>query len=128
MKTTNFFSLVFIIICITLMCSCDTKQHAISQLEKLSKELYLESGNYTEADWQKAKVRFQEIETKIAKHSTEYTEDEKKYIKKTQLECQAYFGKKEIKGLWNELREGIEEGLENILGPSKNDSETEMQN
>ena len=63
------------------MCSCDTKQHAISQLEKLSKELYLESGNYTEADWQKAKVRFQEIETKIAKHSTEYTEDEKKYIK-----------------------------------------------
>ena len=110
------------------MCSCDTKQHAISQLEKLSKELYLESGNYTEAEWQKAKVRFQEIETKIAKHSTEYTEDEKKYIKKTQLECQAYFGKKEIKGLWNELREGIEEGLENILGPSKNDSETEMQN
>ena len=65
MKTTNFFLLVFIIICITLMCSCDTKQHAISQLEKLSKELYLESGNYTEADWQKAKVRFQEIETKI---------------------------------------------------------------
>ena len=63
------------------MCSCDTKQHAISQLEKLSKELYLESGNYTETDWQKAKVRFQEIETKIAKHSTEYTEDEKKYIK-----------------------------------------------
>lgn len=128
MKTTKFMTIAIVAICAVLMCSCDTKQNAILQLEKFSKELYLESANYTEADWQKAEVRFQQINDKITKHSPEYTEAEKKYIAKTQLECKAYFAKNELGSFWNELREGIEEGLENILGPSKNDSETEMQN
>jgi hypothetical protein len=108
------------------MTACDTKERAISQLEKFSKELYLESANYTEADWQKAEVRFQQINDKITKHSPEYTEAEKKYIAKTQLECKAYFAKNELGSFWNELREGIQEGIDEILGTKETDVDTEL--
>lgn len=126
MKTTKFMTIAIIAICAMLMCSCDTKQNAISQLEKFSKELYLESANYTEADWQKAEVRFQQINDKITKHSPEYTEAEKKYIAKTQLECKAYFAKNELGSFWNELREGIQEGIDEILGTKETDVDTEL--
>lgn len=126
MKTTKILSIAIVAICAMLMCSCDTKQNAISQLEKFSKELYLESSNYTEADWQKAEVRFQQINDKITKHSPEYTEAEKKYIAKTQLECKAYFAKNELGSFWNELREGIQEGIDEILGTKETDVDTEL--
>lgn len=126
MKTTKILSIAIVAICAMLMCSCDTKQNAISQLEKFSKELYLESANYTEADWQKAEVRFQQINDKITKHSPEYTEAEKKYIAKTQLECKAYFAKNELGSFWNELREGIQEGIDEILGTKETDVDTEL--
>ena len=126
MKTTKFIGLVLLLVCTMCMTACDTKERAIAQLEQLSKELYLESSNYTEADWQKAEVRFQQINDKITKHSPEYTEAEKKYIAKTQLECKAYFAKNELGSFWNELREGIQEGIDEILGTKETDVDTEL--
>lgn len=126
MKTTKIITIAVIAICAMLVCSCDTKQNAISQLEKFSKELYLESANYTEADWQKAEMRFQEINDKLTKHSIEYTESEKRYIKKIQLECKAYFAKNELGSFWDELREGIQEGIDEILGTQETDVDSEL--
>ena len=126
MKTTKIITIAVIAICAMLVCSCDTKQNAISQLEKFSKELYLESANYTEADWQKAEMRFQEINHKLTNHSIEYTESEKRYIKKTQLECKAYFAKNELGSFWDELREGIQEGIDEILGTQETDVDSEL--
>ena len=126
MKTTKIITIAVIAICAMLVCSCDSKQNAISQLEKFSKELYWESANYTEADWQKAEMRFQEINDKLTKHSIEYTESEKRYIKKTQLECKAYFAKNELGSFWDELREGIQEGIDEILGTQETDVDSEL--
>jgi hypothetical protein len=109
MKTTKIITIAVIAICAMLVCSCDTKQQAISELEQLSKELYLESNNYTDADWQDAKVKYEQIKINLEKHAAEYTGDEKKYIKKTQLECEAYFAGNGVKGWLKGLKEEVED-------------------
>jgi hypothetical protein len=91
------------------MTACDTKERAIAQLEQLSKELYLESSNYNEADWQDAKVKYEQIKINLEKHAAEYTRDEKKYIKKTQIECEAYFAGNGVKGWLKGIKEEVED-------------------
>lgn len=124
MKTTKFIGLVLLLVCTMCMTACDTKERAIAQLEQLSKELYLESSNYTDTDWQEAKTRFEQINAKLEQHSAEFTSDEKKYIKKTQLECEAYFAGNGIKG-W---LKGLKEEVENVISTITTEIETAQQN
>ena len=124
MKTTKFIGLVLLLVCTMCMTACDTKERAIAQLEQLSKELYLESSNYTDTDWQEAKTRFEQINAKLEQHSAEFTSDEKKYIKKTQLECEAYFTGNGIKG-W---LKGLKEEVENVISTITTEIETVQQN
>lgn len=124
MNATKIFSLMLLTICAMAMTACDTKQQAISELEQLSKELYLESSNYTDTDWQEAKTRFEQINAKLEQHSAEFTSDEKKYIKKTQLECEAYFAGNGIKG-W---LKGLKEEVENVISTITTEIETVQQN
>lgn len=121
MKATKFFSLMLLTICAMAMTACDTKQQAISELEQLSKELYLESNNYTDADWQDAKVKYEQIKINLEKHAAEYTSDEKKYIKKTQLECEAYFAGNGVKGWLKGLKEEVEDFFST---PAPNDAQS----
>ena len=109
MKTTKLIGLVLLLVCTMCMTACDTKERAITQLEQLSKELYLESSNYTEADWQDAKVKYEQIKINLEKHAAEYTSDEKKYIKKTQIECEAYFAGNGVKGWLKGIKKEVED-------------------
>ena len=126
MKTTKFMTIAIVSICAVFMYSCDTKQNAISQLEKFSKELYLKSSSYTELDWKKAELRFQEINDKLTAHSAEYTEAENTYITKMRLECKAYFTKNELGGFWNELIEGFKDGVDEVLNAVETKDDVEL--
>lgn len=126
MKTTRFITIAIVAIFAMFMYSCDTKQNAISQLEKFNKELYLKSGGYTEVDWKKAELRFLEINDKLTAHTEEYTEAENTYIKKMQLECEAYFTKNEIGGFWNDLIDGFKEGVDAVLKAVETEDDVEL--
>lgn len=101
--------------------SCQTKQHAIGQLENFSKELRDNGANYDVSDWKDAAQRFQKIRKNIEKH--EYTAAERKEIGQLEGQCAGYFvsGVKQkltngILGIGGELK-GILEGiLESVSG------------
>lgn len=101
--------------------SCQTKQHAIGQLENFSKELRDNGANYDVSDWKDAAQRFQKIRKNIGKH--EYTAAERKEIGRLEGQCAGYFvsGVKQkltngILGIGGELK-GILEGiLESVSG------------
>lgn len=101
--------------------SCQTKQHAIGQLENFSKELRDNGANYDVSDWKDAAQRFQKIRKNIGKH--EYTAAERKEIGQLEGQCAGYFvsGVKQkltngILGIGGELK-GILEGiLESVSG------------
>ena len=101
--------------------SCQTKQHAIGQLENFSKELRDNGANYDVSDWKDAAQRFQKIRKNIDKH--EYTAAERKEIGQLEGQCAGYFvsGVKQkltngILGIGGELK-GILEGiLESVSG------------
>ena len=126
MKTTRSITIAIVAFCAMFMYSSDTKQNAISQLEKFNKELYLKSSGYTEIDWKKAELRFLEINDKLTEHSEEYTEAENTYISKLQLECEAYFTKNEIGSFWNDLIDGFTEGVDAVLNAVETEEDVEL--
>ena len=69
--------------------SCQTKQHAITQLENLSNDLRDNSEYYKLEDWKDAVNQFQKIRKNISKH--DYTPAERKQIGKLEGQCAGYF-------------------------------------
>ena len=101
--------------------SCQTKQHAVNQLESFSIELRDNGANYDVSDWKEAAQRFQKIRKNIQKH--DYTPAERKEIGELEGKCAGYFvsSVKEkltngILGIGGELK-GILDGiLESVSG------------
>ena len=101
--------------------SCNTKQHAINQLENFSYELRDHSSRYSVNDWQRAGEKFLKIRQNISKHELEYTPEEKDRIGKLEGKCAGYMAKgmkegvfDKVKAFGNELK-GILKGILNAL-------------
>lgn len=92
--------------------SCSTKQHAISDLRSLSKDLRKNSAEYTVAEWKDRAERFVEIRREIARH--EYTPAQKKEIGELEGECAGYMAKGLKEGFLNKVL-GIKNELKGIL-------------
>jgi hypothetical protein len=102
--------------------SCQTKQHAIVQLENLSNDLRDNSEYYRLEDWKNAVNQFQKIRKNIGKH--DYTPAERKQIGKLEGQCAGYFAtglKKNITngimGIGSEIK-GMIEGVLNAVSES----------
>lgn len=81
--------------------SCQTKQHAVNQLESFSIELRDNGANYDVGDWKEAAQRFQKIRKNIQKH--DYTPAERKEIGELEGKCAGYF----VSGVKEKLTNGI---------------------
>jgi len=119
MKTRNFFMAATFCLCLSTLCSCSTKQHAINQLENFSYELRDNSAYYTVDEWGRAADKFVKIRRNISKHELEYTSEEKKKIGVLEGRCAGYMGKgvkegvfDKIKGFGTEIK-GIIQGIIN---------------
>lgn len=114
-------SLALSLLMVVAFSSCQTKQHAINELESFSNELRDHGEYYDVNDWKKAAQQFQKIRKNIDKH--DYTAAERKEIGKLEGQCAGYFvsGVKQkltngILGIGGELK-GILEGiLESVSG------------
>lgn len=105
---------IMIIIPSCTMTSCQTKQHAINQLENFSEELRDHSSQYSIKQWQDAGEQFIKIRKNISKYELDYTPEEKARIGKLEGKCAGYMarGMKEgffdkIKGFGNEIKNAI---------------------
>ena len=101
--------------------SCNTKQHAINQLENFSYELRDHSARYSVNDWQRAGEKFLKIRQNISKHELEYTPEEKDRIGKLEGKCAGYMAKGMKEGVFDKLKafgnelKGIIRGILNAL-------------
>ena len=105
----------------TLLTSCNTKMHAVNQLERFSYELRDHSANYSVREWEDAAQRFVEIRKNISKHELDYTAEEKARIGQLEGKCAGYMarGMKEgffdkVKGVAGEIK-GILKGILNAV-------------
>lgn len=117
-RTKSYMSIAVIAIVMAIatctMTSCQTKRHAINQLENFSEELRDHSAQYTIKQWQDAGERFVKIRKNISKHEFDYTPEEKARIGKLEGKCAGYMarGMKEgffdkVKGFGNEIKNAI---------------------
>ena len=101
--------------------SCNTKQHAINQLEKFSVELRDHSARYSVNEWEKAGEKFVKIRKNISKHELDYTPEEKAKIGKLEGQCAGYMAKGMKEGVFDKLKafgnelKGIIKGILNAL-------------
>ena len=101
--------------------SCNTKQHAINQLENFSEELRDHSANYSVNQWEKAGEKFVKIRKNISKHELDYTPAEKEKIGKLEGKCAGYMAKGMKEGVFDKLKafgnelKGIIKGILNAL-------------
>jgi hypothetical protein len=114
--------LLFAFVLVLTTSSCQTKQHAINQLESLSNDLRDNSEFYKISDWKKAAYQFQKIRKDISKH--DYTPAQRKQIGELEGKCAGYFaaGVKNnitngIMSIGNEVR-GVIEGILKSLSDS----------
>ena len=84
--------------------SCNTKQHAINQLENFSEELRKNSSQYSVNEWKKAGEKFVKIRENISKHEFDYTPDEKAKIGKLEGKCAGYMAKGMKEGVFDKLK------------------------
>lgn len=84
--------------------SCNTKQHAINQLENFSEELRKNSSQYSVNEWKKAGEKFVKIRENISKHELDYTPDEKTKIGKLEGKCAGYMAKGMKEGVFDKLK------------------------
>ena len=84
--------------------SCNTKQHAINQLENFSVELRDHSAQYSVNEWKKAGEKFVDIRKDISKHEFDYTPDEKTKIGKLEGKCAGYMAKGMKEGVFDKLK------------------------
>ena len=96
----------------TAFTSCSTKQHAISDLRSLSKDLRKNSANYTVDEWKDRAQRFVDIRKEIARH--DYTPEQKKEIGELEGECAGYMAKGLKEGFLNKVL-SIKNELKGIL-------------
>ena len=84
--------------------SCNTKQHAINQLENFSEELRKNSSHYSVNEWKAAGEKFVKIRENISKHEFDYTPDEKTKIGKLEGKCAGYMAKGMKEGVFDKLK------------------------
>lgn len=101
--------------------SCNTKQHAINQLENFSEELRDHSAQYSVNEWKKAGEKFVKIRKNISKHEFDYTPEEKEKIGKLEGKCAGYMAKGMKEGVFDKLKafgnelKGILKGILNAV-------------
>ena len=101
--------------------SCNTKQHAINQLENFSVELRDHSARYSVNECEKAGEKFVKIRENISKHELDYTPEEKAKIGKLEGQCAGYMAKGMKEGVFDKLKafgnelKGIIKGILNAL-------------
>lgn len=100
--------------------SCQTKQSPIDELQSLAFELEEEGQDYSEADWEKAIVKFQEIQDDMQQY--EYTDEELKEIGRLKGKCVAAIAKasaKKIKSSMHIFEKEMEGAAEELEGAFK---------
>jgi len=76
-----------------ILSGCSTKQSAVNQLERYSYELRDNAQYYTVKEWKNAVDDFASIRKKIARHESEYTEQEKRRIGELEGKCASYMAR-----------------------------------
>ncbi|MBR6015885.1 MAG: hypothetical protein IK067_01985 [Prevotella sp.] len=108
------------VVCLGLS-SCNTKQHAINQLENFSEELRKNSAHYSVNEWKAAGEKFVKIRENISKHEFDYTPEEKAEIGKLEGKCAGYMAKGMKEGVFDKLKafgnelKGIIKGILNAI-------------
>lgn len=104
---------------VILCCSCSSKQDPITDLEDLAFELKENSEDYSQSDWEKAAVKYSEIEEQMQQY--EYSDEELKQIGKLKAQCFKAIAKSTGKALKNQMHnlqmqlEGASEEMEGAL-------------
>ena len=112
-------AIVWLLMSVMFLNSCQTKQSAVNQLEKFSYELRDNSEYYNLEDWKKAAYDFQKIRKNLDKH--DYSPAERKQIGELEGKCAGYFAsgvKKKVTngllGIGSEIK-GMIEGILNSI-------------
>lgn len=103
----------FIILAVALVAltSCQTKQAAINDLRSLTQEMQLNSNYYTLSDWEKAGVKYYNINKRIKAHAGDYTNEEMKEIGDLNGQCARSFtdgAVNKVKGAKDMLKSFVE--------------------
>ena len=98
----------------TTLTSCNTKMHAVNQLERFSYELRDHSANYSVHEWEEAAERFVEIRKEISRHELDYTPEQKARIGELEGKCAGYMAKGMKQGFFDKLR-GVAGEIKGIL-------------
>lgn len=106
-KVINLFLLATILLTFV---SCNKKQHAIDNLSEFVAKVENHASEYTEEDWTKANLEYDELITEIDKY--EYSSDESKRIS----ELKGKFSGIKAKNTVNKLIEGIDKAAKEVKG------------
>lgn len=116
MKITKIFSIVIVLICAVLLCSCDKKQQVISKLEKLNSGLcLLDPKVATESDLFEAEAQLLKIRAEYAPVKSEYSEIELKHIEELLQQSEDQIEKLKQKRGWEESKDNAKDWLHKII-------------
>lgn len=112
-RLTTLSAIILMIVAMTLT-SCNTKMHAVNQLERFSYELRDHSANYSVREWEEAAQRFVELRKEISRHELDYTPEQKARIGELEGKCAGYMAKGMKQGFFDKLR-GVAGEIKGIL-------------
>jgi len=114
----------FVLLSALAFASClDSKESIKQELENLCEEVETNSASYNTDDWHSFIVRYQEADSLLSLHESEYTDEELKEIGRIKGRCAAYLVKaamvegeqkiqnatKQVKGMIEGFIEGMSE-------------------
>lgn len=104
---TSIFCIV--VLFISCMVSCKSKQTPINQLKDLVEDVRTNSQNYTDEDWHSFSEKYKLIEQQLNEYKDQYTDEEKNEIDRLKGVCLAYIAKYSIKSFGNQMYDAIKE-------------------
>ena len=81
----NFYSSIIILLTAFFLVSCDSKETPVNELDDLIEEISENSKEYSDEEWEEATLQYQQIESDLEKHHSEYTDAELKEIGKKKV-------------------------------------------
>lgn len=105
-----------ILISLIAIFSCSPKQEPINDLENLANRLENSSTTYSEEDWMLVYQDMEDINQRIDRYNSQYTEEELKKINRLKGACLAKIAKKAYNDTSRQIEEAIKSSPDIIKG------------
>lgn len=109
MKTKLLFCFL-VVFCLMAVSCVDKKQKPLGELRKFATELEMNSGSYTDEEWNNASAKYDRLVTDIEQYK--YSDEELREIGYLKGKCAGYFTKRAVK----EIGDGINSAAQQFVG------------